>query len=72
MKSFLKILTLILLSSGCSSNNIYSSDLIILPKSQQEAYLSRSKSTHLFGFSVFGQPNGAVAIKDKLSLTSKS
>ncbi len=68
MKSFLKILTLILLSSGCSSNNVNSSDLIILPKSQQEAYLSRSKSTHLFGFSVFGQPNGAVGVKGQTRL----
>ena len=68
MKSIVTILTLILFGAGCSSNNINSSNLIILPKSQQEAYLSRSKPTQLYGFSVFGQPNGAVGIKGQTRL----
>ena len=67
MRTLLSLLAFLLLSSGCTSNKIASKDIIILPKSQQEAYLSRAKPTELFGFTVFGQPNGSVGVREKLA-----
>jgi len=68
MRTLLSLLAFLLLSSGCTSNKIASKDIIILPKSQQEAYLSRAKPTELFGFTVFGQPNGSVGVKGETRL----
>ena len=68
MRTLLSLLAFLLLSSGCTYNKIASKDIIILPKSQQEAYLSRAKPTELFGFTVFGQPNGSVGVKGEARL----
>ena len=62
------IISFTILVTSCSTKKVISQELIILPKAQQEAYLSRSKPAKHFGFSIFGQPNGAVGLKGEARL----
>ena len=66
--NIISIYCLLFLFTGCSTNKVTNTELIVLPKAQQDAYLSRSKPAKYFGYSVFGQPNGAVGLKGEARL----